>query len=734
VTSRAQTRTIMSPHLDVVTLRGSERQPVFGAHVVGPADPAERIEVSVLLRSRFSSGRTAQVEALGQRPLDRRTHMTREEFEAIHGSGPGDIAQVERFAQRHHLDVISADPARRTVVLAGTIADMSRAFGVELARWSAPHGEYRGRTGSIKVPAELGPVVQGVFGLDDRAQAAPHLRRAAHDAADGGLTTLDVGRAYGFPHGLDGNGETIALIELGGGFRSSDLSEYFQSLGLPMPRVAAVSVDGAHNRATGDPEGPDGEVMLDIEVAGALAPGANIVVYFAPNTARGFLDAVTTAIHDRSHRPSILSISWGAPESHWTQQAMRGIDEAFQAAAMLGVTVLAASGDNGASDGVDDGLAHVDFPASSPHVLACGGTRLELHANGAIVETAWGSNGNGATGGGVSNVFRLPSWQDAAGVPPSVNPGRRVGRGVPDVAGDADPATGYRVRIDGRETTYGGTSAVAPLWAALVARLNQRLGRHAGYLNPLLYRSNGDPHLFADVVSGSNGAYAAGADWDACTGLGSPRAGALIEALASPSPAREDDFDPLAFGLSFNAEEGGGHHPHPTKHPTPHPTKHPTPHPTKHPTPHPTAHPSPHPTPHPTGHPTGHPTPQPTGVPTGWPPTGMPIPSGWPTGWPIPTSGPPEPWPTGYPPPTGWPTGVPLPSTWPTGWPLPSPQPPGGLPGGPPHPCGAAPCPPGPWPCCGSPGGAGLAAVAAGLSASAAVAAGIAAGGSGAGR
>ena len=300
-----------------------------------------------------------------------------------------------------------------------------------------------------------------------------------------------------------------------------------------MPTVVAVSVNGATNSPAGDPGSADGEVLLDIEVVGAIAPGARIAVYFAPNTDQGFIDAVTTAVHDQTNAPSVISISWGGSENTWTAQAQAALDQAFADGVALGLTICAASGDNGSGDGVGDGRAHADFPASSPHVLGCGGTRLETGGP----ETVWndGTNG-GATGGGVSDTFGLPDWQSSAGVPPSANPGRRVGRGVPDVSGNADPQTGYSVLVDGRQTTIGGTSAVAPLWAALVALLNEQRGRPIGFLNNVLYRS-GDGAL-RDVTSGNNDlgdapAYTAGPGWDACTGLGSPNGTALSELLAS---------------------------------------------------------------------------------------------------------------------------------------------------------------------------------------------------------
>jgi len=292
------------------------------------------------------------------------------------------------------------------------------------------------------------------------------------------------------------------------------------------PAVIAVSVDQAKNAPTGDANGPDGEVMLDIEVVGAIAPQAKIAVYFAPNTDAGFLDAITTAIHDTTNKPSVISISWGGPESSWTSQAMTAMDSAFQAAATMGITVCIASGDNGSGDGVSDGADHVDFPASSPYALACGGTSLQGGAARIDSEVVWNDGaGNGATGGGISSFFPAAAWQ--SGVSATTTTGKSVSltmRGVPDVAGNADPETGYDVRIDGTDTVIGGTSAVAPLWAALIARLNQLSGKPLGYANPMLYANRGK---LRDITEGNNGDFAAAANWDACTGLGSPNGAAL---------------------------------------------------------------------------------------------------------------------------------------------------------------------------------------------------------------
>ena len=388
------------------------------------------------------------------------------------------------------------------------------------------------------LPEVLSGHVQAVLGLDNRPQASPHFRIANPRATNISYTPVQVAALYGFPAGASAAGQTIGLIELGGGYRATDLTAYFKTLGRPAPKVTAVLVDGGKNKP-GDASGADGEVMLDIEVAASVAPGAAIVVYFAPNTDQGFIDAVTTAIHDTTNKPSVISISWGGPESSWTAQASSALNAACEAAAALGVTITVACGDNGSTDGVTDGKSHVDFPASSPYVLACGGTKLNGTTTGtpAITsEVVWNelSSNEGATGGGVSNLFPLPSWQKNLHVPaPSETAG---GRGTPDVAGDADPSTGYTIRVDGETTVIGGTSAVAPLWAGLVAVANAANGSTAGFLNPTFYAAaSSKANPFRDITQGNNGAFSAKAGWDPCCGLGSPVGNCIIAALKAKS-------------------------------------------------------------------------------------------------------------------------------------------------------------------------------------------------------
>ena len=525
-----------------VKLAGSERKPLPGSTPVGTIDPNETVRVTVILRRKgtdalsASTLGTSQLQSAG---VAAHRHLSHEEFADRHGADPADIALVEKFAHQYQLTVVESNAKKRRVVLTGTAQLMTKAFGADLVcyRVADTGHNFRGRENSLHIPVELEGVIVAVLGLDTRPIAKPHIRKTRlqpHQAATATYTPPQVAQLYNFPAGVNGSGQTIAIIELGGGYSASDLQTYFSGLGINEPNVTAVSVDGGQNSPGSQ---ADAEVMLDIEVAGSIANGANIAVYFAPNTDQGFIDAITDAVHDTTRNPSVISISWGGPEDSWTQQSQTAMNSALQDAATLGVTVTVAAGDNGSSDGESDGNLHVDFPAASPFSLACGGTTLIGSGTSISSEVVWNetANNEGATGGGVSNVFPLPAYQNSVGVPaqPQTN---FVGRGVPDVAGDADPTTGYQVLVDGQNTVVGGTSAVAPLWAALVALMNQQLGTKVGFLNPKLYPLG--ESVFQDITSGNNddsglGYYNAQTGWDPCSGLGSPNGTELVNALSS---------------------------------------------------------------------------------------------------------------------------------------------------------------------------------------------------------
>ncbi len=468
--------------------------------------------------------------------------LSRKKFELEYGASKKSFALIEMFANQHGFTIAGMQNERRAVTLKGSAAEMKKAFGLSMKMYQTPKGDvYRGRSGAIMIPEELIPVIEGVFGLDDRVAArAMFLYRKDGDirARAVGLSynPNDLASIYNFPTDATGKGQCIGIIELGGGYRINEIQQYFTDLNLPIPQITAISVDGGVNNPD-DGSGANAEVALDIEVAGAVAPAAKIAVYFAPNTDQGFLNAITTALHDTANNPSVISISWGQAESGWTQQSLTSFNDAFQSAAALGVTVFAAAGDSGSDDSVGDGKAHVDFPASSPYVIGCGGTNLTADpTNGITAETVWHAAADSATGGGVSDVFDLPDYQGRASVPPSANDGKRIGRGVPDVSAVADPATGYNILVDGQMAVIGGTSAVAPLMAGLTALLNEKLGKPVGFLSPVIYGGQGAG--FNDITQGdnittpNNLGYTAGFAWDACTGWGSPDGVAIYDLIS----------------------------------------------------------------------------------------------------------------------------------------------------------------------------------------------------------
>jgi kumamolisin len=550
---------------------GSHRTPLRGAKIVGTVDPNQRIEVSVRVcpRTRDLEWEKRMLEMSSKLPIER-SYLTRENLAAVRGADPEVLAKVEVFAHANHLTVLDSSIPKRTVRLAGKVADFCHAFGVQLRKYGSKNVTYRGRSGFVYVPKELEEVVEGVFGLDNRRLGRPHFRRPpiivrakagnakkagartkpiSNRKLDSGFSVPEVAQIYNFPADLDGAGQCIALIELnsfdkpgnitGGGYSISDLQAFFRNLKRPIPDVSAIGVSGGANMPGIDQTG-DSEVTLDIDVVGAVAPRAKIAVYFAPDTDAGFIDAVNTALHDTLRKPSVISISWGNPEDDATDQFLKVLNEIFQDAAALGVTVCCETGDYGAPDepvGSRDGQPHVEFPASSPFVLACGGTKLIRSGKKISGELVWNDGDKGgAGGGGVSNKFPRPLYQTTTTIP--LSPQRRKGRGLPDVAGNA---VGYGIIVKGIEIPAGGTSAVAPLWAGLIAIINQSLAaegsKPVGFLNPLIYGEPAITGAFNDIVQGNNdidgklNKYSARSGWDPCSGMGSPNGVLLLQAL-----------------------------------------------------------------------------------------------------------------------------------------------------------------------------------------------------------
>jgi kumamolisin len=593
--SKSRTKLTQPPHgrepaeseVDMTTparklLPGSERYMLSTSHVVDDADQSTTIKVTVYARQNPAGLNLPPADDISALTTPAFQRLSPSDKEAAFGADPADLKKIEAFAAANDLSVLESSPAKRSVLLSGTVAAFSAAFGVHLKIYDSPFGRYRGRVGPVTIPTELDGVIDSVFGLDNRRMGRPYLKKGGSPIPSRSVSHSNVyvppqvAQLYNFPPGFDGTGQCIGVLAFNGelastgitatgGYNIDAVRKYFtEVLHLQVPQIVDVVVHGPGNVPGDESSDEDisGEVMLDIQVAGSCAPGARLAIYFTEFTEQGWVDAVVSAVTDQVNKLSVLSISYGNPEDGgsqtlWTKAAIRMVNSTFKRAALDGITICCAAGDDGSPDAIRDGFSHVDFPASSPFVLGCGGTRLES-TNGVITkETAWNDGPGSASGGGISTLFALPAFQRGAQVPSSANPGHRIGRGVPDVSGLADPDTGLVIMSNNGElepSPVGGTSATAPLWAALVACINQALGTKVGFLNPFLYHIAGS-NVLRDIIAGDNGAYPAAAGWDACTGLGSPNGARLLSALqrvppvsnrVSASPAS----DPIAAALA----------------------------------------------------------------------------------------------------------------------------------------------------------------------------------------
>jgi Pro-kumamolisin, activation domain/Subtilase family len=564
----------------LIAIPGSERTPARGAVRTADADLNESLMVTIRVRRRPDGPPMPSLDELAKIPLNQRKFLSREEFAARHGASPQDFAAVASFAAQNGLTVSEQSVGARTVKLTGTVAQMNAAFGVNLGRYESPTESYRGREGTVYVPSTLGGIVESVLGLDNRRAVRPHFAASRgqatgaptpHNPPPAGasaLTPPQVANLYNFPTN-NADGQTIGILEFGGGYAKSDITKFLQSLIPPIatPAIIDQSVDNGTNSPAGSAtnvpafaSNPDTEVALDIDVVASVAVGAKIIVYFAPNNDQAFADAVSQAVHDTAYSPTIVTCSWGGSEDGWTGSARSSMVTALNDAALLGVTVFFTSGDDGADDGVGNGKAHIDYPGAEYGGICCGGTYIANVVGSTFTEGTW--NDIGTTGGGVSDVYGLPGWQETIGVPKSANDGTTIGRGVPDISGNASPFSGYDLILYGTQTTslattsgpqagftYGtiaGTSAVAPLYASLLALIEANIGEPLGYLTPLLYALQNDGP-FVDINDGANNEwtnppsqtppypttpfYTCVKGWDACTGLGRIDGGALLSAF-----------------------------------------------------------------------------------------------------------------------------------------------------------------------------------------------------------
>jgi kumamolisin len=531
-----------------VAIVGSERTPLPGSIAIARASAKTTIEVTLKLRRK-------QPLIVTGRP---KTVLTREQLCNTYGASQDDINNVIRAFGTVGLHPVKAKRETRAVRLHGTVAAMEEAFQVTLFDYKHESGNYRGRVGPVHVPGNMKDIVRGIFGLDDRrivqGRREPVLdsdRATSSPVPRSWYVPRKLSSHYNFPSG-DGRGQTIGLLEFDGGYFRSDLATFCTKSKLPkLPLVTPVSTDGTR---TNRRDSGVYEVMLDVETVAGLCPKAKIVVYFSHWSDQGWITGLDYAVHDQTRDPRVLSISYGAAEDthFWTPQALSQINDTLRDAAMLGITVCVAAGDDGSSDGVQDGYAHVNFPASSPYVLSVGGTTI-LAKNAQKRDIVW-KNGNGvrrqnggnggSTGGGVSAVFPRPKWQKKLKIN-SVNPGALRGRCIPDLAANANnEESPYLTVVNGKVRADGGTSAACPLIAALFTIINasRAVDKPVGYVTPVLYRMKGAKKVTrgavgcTDVLCGNNntdkiGGYVAGPGYDAVSGWGTPDGVKLAQIL-----------------------------------------------------------------------------------------------------------------------------------------------------------------------------------------------------------
>jgi kumamolisin len=560
----------------------SDKKLPEGAQPKGEINPASEMEATVMLKSKGTD--LAMDRTLKRIHAGRQGFLTDQQLTEKFGPSEKAVTEITKFANDHGLKM-TADPRSGRVVLTGEAGKFQHAFQIPLKEYATPDGTtFRGRQGALAIPDTLHRHIEGVYGLDNRPHARSYARflpmpdqpaaaeaakpsklveprdggkgsKPAADAPKGdapkggdgakppeagpaeprartGYLSTEIADAYKFPKQGMGENTSVSIIQLGGGMDPINEAAYYKQHGLPHPEIKLISVSGAPTTPSGIPR-YDGEVALDSQIIGGIAPKAQQKIIFAPNTDAGFIDAVTRGtFHQAGERPTTaISISWGQAEEAWTPQAMQGLSTAFKKAAMKGISIFAAAGDDGAVDNAPSGRFNTDYPASDPNVTASGGTRLLIERGQISSEMAWNSSG-GATGGGISQKFPRPDFQKDLAIPKNPQNPNFLGRGVPDISGNADPATGWKIKVNGVDQLSGGTSAVAPMFAGLSLRIASILGQNTGPWNPFLYRQGmGGGAIYNDIIMGHNNGYSTAFGWDPVTGWGSVNGTAMLDAI-----------------------------------------------------------------------------------------------------------------------------------------------------------------------------------------------------------
>ncbi len=597
------------------SLNGNIVPRIAQAQFLQASDPNQQLNLSIGLQLRNASDLNSLLSAL-YNPQSSQYHqyLTPDEFEQLFAPTSDEVQQVVAYLQSQGLTVQSVASNNLLIDATGTVGAAQQAFNTQINNYQMGGQTFYANATPPSVPSSISQYITSIGGLDNSTQYQPLYQRLASHSANtrqnhahtallagptSGYGAQDLSNAYDAAPlqsaGMQGDHQTIALFELDG-YQASDIAQYFQYYNLGTPNISNVLIDNFSGNAG---QGAI-EVELDIEVAAAMAPHANQIVYEGPNTTQGLNDTYNQIVHD--DKAQIVSISWGLCESSTGPAELQTLDNMFKQGAAEGISFFAAAGDSGAYDCADSNLA-VDSPADDPYVTGVGGTNLQLNSGAYGSESVW-SNPNdthrspkgAGGGGGVSNTFQLQSWQTGPGVinssyssgTPCHAPSGQYCREVPDVTADGDPATGYAMYCtvvnagcpSSGWLTVGGTSGAAPLWAGSSALINQYLQAQGkptlGYANPTLYNlfnAQQQSPAFHDITSGNNLYYPATNGYDMASGIGSP------------------DINNIAHDVALL--NGGG-----TPTPTPSPTNTPSPSPS--PSPSPTSTPSPTPSPSPT--------------------------------------------------------------------------------------------------------------------------------------
>lgn len=467
---------------------------------------------------------------------------TRKEFKKVHGTTKGDIVSLKKFTNKYNLQISKTKLTERWISIKGKIEDVEKALKIDILQYDFEEFIYYFHHGVMEIPKEIEHLVEAITGINkapikERRIFPMQLNLNKSMLKGTAVHAKDFEKLYNFPEELDGSGQCIGIISLGGGYDEKILKKYFKGHGIPMPDISWVSVDGGKNEPGANTE-YDYEVYMDLEIVGSLAPGAKIVVYFAKNDKANILKAFKQAIHDNKNKPQVISMSWGTLEENFSRHEAIALNNVFKEAAHLNITLICSSGDLGSSGKVDQTGLNVQLPASSPYILAVGGTQTDVVDNKILHEDVWkqeqemsGQKVNFSSGGGFSDFYPMPQFQKSV-LPITFK--KKKKRGIPDVAANASTTPGIILNVSNTIQVSMGTSASTPLWAALITRINQKLNElnlpHVGFINPFIYHDEFRP-LFNQVLHGENGNYNATGGWDPCTGLGTPDGEKFLEQI-----------------------------------------------------------------------------------------------------------------------------------------------------------------------------------------------------------